>query len=127
MIIFYQFLKKPQTSVTRLGDFLHFVQLLKPFATIILPKYTAFLGIFCKVVKIYHFSGEIIFGQLLETFGDFYLVTLPLTVAPFILSLCNITAYILCLFCKAIAAIKCYLVTILHWNPVANLINILRS
>ena len=24
----------------------------------------------------YHFSSEIIFGQLLQTFGDFYLVTL---------------------------------------------------
>ena len=24
----------------------------------------------------YHFSSEIIFGQLLETFGDFFLVTL---------------------------------------------------
>ena len=35
-----------------------------------------FLGNFCKVVKIYHFSSEIIFGHLLQTFGDFFLVTL---------------------------------------------------
>ena len=64
------------SSVTRLGDFLHFGQLLKPLATISLPKSLTLLGNFCKGVKIYHFSSEIIFGQLLQTFGDFYLVTL---------------------------------------------------
>ena len=65
-------------SVTRLGDFLHFGQILRPLATISLPKSLTFLGNFCKGVKIYHFSSEIIFGQLLQTFGDFYLVTLDL-------------------------------------------------
>ena len=50
-------------SVTRLGDLLHFGQLFK--ATIILPKLLTFLGNFCKGVKIFHFSTEIIFGQLL--------------------------------------------------------------
>ena len=49
---------------------------LKPLATINLPKSPTFLGNFCKRVKIYHFSSEIIFGQLLQIFGDFYLVTL---------------------------------------------------
>ena len=49
----------------------------KPLATIILPKSLTFLGNFCKGIKIYHFSSEIIVGQLLQTFGDFYLVTLP--------------------------------------------------
>ena len=39
--------------------------LLKPLATINLPKYHTFLGNFCKVVKIIHFYSEIIFGQLL--------------------------------------------------------------
>ena len=48
----------------------------KPVATLILPKLPTLLGNFCKVAKIYHFSSEIIFGQLLQTFGDFYLVTL---------------------------------------------------
>ena len=42
-----------------LGDFL------KPLATINLPKSPTFLGNFGKGVKIYHFSSEIIFGQLL--------------------------------------------------------------
>ena len=37
----------------------------KPLATINLPKYPTFLGNICKGVKIYHFSSEIIFGQLL--------------------------------------------------------------
>ena len=46
------------------------------WAIIDLPKSLTFLGIFCKGVKIYHFSGEIIFGQLLQTFGNFFLVTL---------------------------------------------------
>ena len=45
---------------------------LKPVATINLPKFLTFLGNFCKGVKIYHFSGEILFGQLLKTFGDFF-------------------------------------------------------
>ena len=52
-------------SVTRFGDFLDFEQLLKPLAEINLPKYPTFLGKFCKGVKIFHFSNEIIFGQLL--------------------------------------------------------------
>ena len=47
----------------------------KPLATINLPKST-FLGNFCKGVKIFNFSSEIIFGQLLKTFGNFLLVTL---------------------------------------------------
>ena len=49
-----------------LGNFL------KPLATINLPKSPTFLGKFWKVVKIYHFSSEIILGQLLLTFGDFF-------------------------------------------------------
>ena len=63
-------------SVTKLGDLLLFGQFLKPLATINLPKTPTFLGNFCKGVKIYHFSCEIIFGQLLLSFDDFFLVTL---------------------------------------------------
>ena len=47
-----------------------------------MPKSLTFLGNFCEGVKIYHFSSEIIFGQLLQTFGDFYLVTLVITNMP---------------------------------------------
>ena len=36
-----------------------------------MPKSPTFLGNFCKALKIYNFSSEIIFGQLLWTFGDF--------------------------------------------------------
>ena len=50
------------SSVTNLGDLLDF---LKPLATVYLPKYPTFLGIFSKGVKINHFSVEITFGQLL--------------------------------------------------------------
>ena len=62
--------------MTRLGEFLHFVQPFKPVATMNLPKSTTSLGNFCKGVKIIYFFSEIIFGQLLETFGDFYQATL---------------------------------------------------
>ena len=48
--------------VTRLGDLSDFGQ---PLATINLPKPPTFLGNFCKGVKIYNFSREIILGQLL--------------------------------------------------------------
>ena len=65
-------------SEPRLGDILDFGPLLKPLATIYLPKAPTFLGNFCKGVKIYHFCSEIIFGQLLQTFGDFFLVLLPM-------------------------------------------------
>ena len=47
--------------MTRLGDLLDFGLLLKPLATIKLPKSPTFLGNFCKGVKIYYFSSEIIF------------------------------------------------------------------
>ena len=42
-----------------LGSFIN------PLAAINLPKSPTFLGKFCKGAKIYHFSTEIIFGQLL--------------------------------------------------------------
>ena len=53
-----------------LGNFL------RPLATINLPKSPTFLRKFCEVVKINHFTGKIIIGQLSWTFGDFFLVTL---------------------------------------------------
>ena len=51
------------TSVTRLGDLLNFGQVLKPFATMNLPKSPPLLGNFCKDVKIYHFSTEKCLGN----------------------------------------------------------------
>ena len=56
---------KAACSVTRLGDFLDIGQLLKPLATINLPKSPILLGNFFKGVKIFNFSSEIISGQLL--------------------------------------------------------------
>ena len=35
-------------------------------------SFAPFLGNFCEGVKIYHFSSDIIFGQLLKTFGNFF-------------------------------------------------------
>ena len=49
-----------------LGNFL------KSLATINFPKSPTFLGNFYKGVKIYNFSSEIIFRQLLLTFGNFF-------------------------------------------------------
>ena len=68
------------TSMTRLGDLLDFGQLFKSLAIINLPKSSTLLRNFCKVVKIYHFSIEIVFGPLIQTFGDFFLVTLLTTI-----------------------------------------------
>ena len=50
---------------------------------LIYQKSLTFLGNFCKGVKIFNFSSEIIFGQLLQKFGDYLLVTLipPLSLA----------------------------------------------
>ena len=67
-------------SGTRLGDLLDFGQLSKPVATISLPKCLTFLGNFSKGVKILNFSSKIIFGQLLQTFGNFLQVTLHVCV-----------------------------------------------
>ena len=63
-------------SVTTLGDFCTLDDHSKLVATIILPKWPTLLGNFCKGFKNFHFSCEIIFGQLLKTFGDFHVVTL---------------------------------------------------
>ena len=57
---------------------------LKPLAAINLPQSSPFLGNYCKGVIIIHFSSETIFGQLLQTFGDFYLVTLLVTSDDFL-------------------------------------------
>ena len=52
-------------SVTILGDFLHFGQLLKACGNNYFSQIAHILGNFCGGVKMYHFSSEIIFGQLL--------------------------------------------------------------
>ena len=57
--------QRMRDSVIRLGDLLDFGHVLKPLATINLPKSPTSLGNFCKGVKIYHLASEIIFGQLL--------------------------------------------------------------
>ena len=50
-----------------------------------MAKTPTFLDNFCEGVKIYHFSNEIIFGHLLQTFGGFFWShCLPCTVAIFI-------------------------------------------
>ena len=49
-----------------LGNFL------KPLAPINLLKSPTFLGNYCKGVKIYHFSCELIFGQLVIEFWQFF-------------------------------------------------------
>ena len=43
------------------------------------PNRPHFLQCFCNDVKIFHFSSEIYFGQLLYTFGNFLKVTLAST------------------------------------------------
>ena len=57
--------EKIKTSVTRLDDLLDLGKSIKPLETINSPKSPTFLGNFCKGVKIFKFSCEIIFGQIL--------------------------------------------------------------
>ena len=52
-------------SVTILGNLLDFGQLSKAFGNNEFSQISHILSNFCKGVKIYHFSSEIIFGQLL--------------------------------------------------------------
>ena len=67
------FTNSPTISVTRLGDLLNFGQNFKGlWQQLICPNCPH-----CKGTKIIHFYSEIIFGQLLRTFGDIFLVTLP--------------------------------------------------
>ena len=49
----------------QIGRFIALGNFLKPVATINLPKLAKILGYFCKGVIIFHFSCEIIFGELL--------------------------------------------------------------
>ena len=52
------------SSVIRSGDLLNFGQLFKAFVQqLICPNLRTFLGNFCKCVKIYHFSSEMILGN----------------------------------------------------------------
>ena len=60
------------TSVTRLGNFCTLGNHSKLVATTILHKLPTLLGNFCKGCQNYSFSSEIIFGELLLTFGDFF-------------------------------------------------------
>ena len=53
---------KEGSCVTRLGDLLEIGQLFESiWQQLICPNLPTFLGNFCKGVKIFHFSGEIIF------------------------------------------------------------------
>ena len=58
--------------MTRLGDLLNFEQVLKPLATINLPKSPTLLGNFCTGVKIFNFSSEIILGNFYRLLKTFY-------------------------------------------------------
>ena len=57
--------------------------ILKLVATIILAKSPTFSGNFWIGIKIFQFSSEIIFGQLLLTFGVLLLVTLIVSLVQY--------------------------------------------
>ena len=63
-------------SVTRLGALLHFGQLFKAYGNNYFTQIIHMFIQFLKGFKNFHFSSEIIFGQLLQALGDFLLVTL---------------------------------------------------
>ena len=65
--------QRTQSQCDQIGRFFYFLgKHSKPAATNILPKLPALLSNFCKEVKSIHFYSEIIFGQLIQTFGDFF-------------------------------------------------------
>ena len=66
-------------SVTRLGNLLYFGQLFKACGNHYFVQIAHIFSEICKVVKIFNFCSEIIFGQLFSTFGDFLQVTLMVT------------------------------------------------
>ena len=55
---------------------------LKPLATINLPKSPTFFGNFCKSVKIYHFSSEIILGNFCRLLAIFFWLHCSWTLTP---------------------------------------------
>ena len=63
--MFKGILVRDDCSVTRLGYLYHFGQLFKACGNNYFAQIAHILGNFCKGVKIFHFSWEIIFGQLL--------------------------------------------------------------
>ena len=69
--LFLYFLPKFLISVTDWAIYFTLGSFSKPFATINLPKSPTFLDNFCKGVKIFNFSREIIFGQLFLVTMDF--------------------------------------------------------
>ena len=58
--------------MTRLGDLSDLGNFSKNVTSITFPKSTTFLGIFCKGVKIFHFSSELILGNFLKHLATFY-------------------------------------------------------
>ena len=58
--------------MTILGNLLDFGQIFKALATINLPKSTTFLSNFCKGVKIFNFSSEIILGNFYGHLATFH-------------------------------------------------------
>ena len=52
------------TSVTRFGDLFHFGQLGQACGNNQFAQIDRILGKFCKGVKLFRFSSELIFGQL---------------------------------------------------------------
>ena len=61
----YQLIFRVMCSVTKLGNMLYFGQLFKACGNNYFAQTSHILVNFCTVVKIFHFSSEIIFGQLL--------------------------------------------------------------
>ena len=57
-------MEKVGSSVTRLGDLLHFEQLFKACGNNYFTQIAHISVNFCKGFEIFHFSNEIIFGRL---------------------------------------------------------------
>ena len=65
-------MEKVGSSVTRLGDLLHFEQLFKACGNNYFAQIAHILGNFCKVVKIFNFVSEIILDDCYRHLVIFY-------------------------------------------------------
>ena len=86
--------------MTRLGDFFTLGNFLKPLATINLLKSPTFLGNFCKAVKIYNFSIEIVLGNFYRHLAIFsghtasiFICHFDFSFSSFDLSLCSVPLF----------------------------------
>ena len=89
------------TSVTRLGNLLHFGQLFKASGNNYFAQIVYILGNYWKGVKIFDFSCEIIFGNFYKHLATFLLLTLIMTTMVAVVEAKVVSKFFLSSLCRA--------------------------